>query len=275
MLVTQRTDLAIPEGERMARLTDQFLLELRSVASDKVVVVFLDALEKAAETTQQWVWSELLEAVRDGRLENVRFVIGGRNQPTVKDEWKALVEERQLKPLEESHVKELLIKREVPPEQAEYMAKFLLVASGGVPLKLASIVEAALRSHQDFLNMTDFVSSFSKFVKDLSTSSLQESDLSLMQLDPVHAERLRRCAISHAFDTEILRVLEPELGVAEAEETMRAFELVPAVIRLPTCLALHDIGPERALRNMAAARTPRRVQHPVTSPCGTLSAAGR
>ena len=36
-------------------------------------------------------------------------------------------------------------------------------------------------------------------------------------------------------------MLEPELGVAEAEETMRAFELVPAVIRLPTCLALHNI----------------------------------
>jgi hypothetical protein len=148
MLVTQRTDLAIPEGERMAKLTDQFLEELRAVASSGLVVIFLDAREKAAETTTQWVWNELMAAVRDGRLPNVRFVIGGRNQPKVREDWQSLVEARELRPLEHDHIVEFLIKRNVGADEAEIVAKWVLEFSGGVPLKVASVVEAVVHKRE-------------------------------------------------------------------------------------------------------------------------------
>ena len=53
MLTDPRNDLAIPESDRMARLTDQFVQELNAVASRRRVVIFLDAVEKAVAASWQ------------------------------------------------------------------------------------------------------------------------------------------------------------------------------------------------------------------------------
>src|SRR5215208_2579960 len=142
MLVATRPDLGISEGERMARLTDQFISELNEAALGGTIVIFLDALEKAAESTQRWLWGELLEPVRDGRLSNVRFVIGGRSQPTIKENWRSIIQENQLGPLNQEHIREYLIKREIDFKEAEIVAGWVFAFSGGNPLKVASAVEA-------------------------------------------------------------------------------------------------------------------------------------
>lgn len=150
MLVTPRADLGIPDNERMARLTDQFIQELNEVACKKRIVIFLDAVEKAADATQRWIWGEFLGALRDDRLSNVNFVIGGRNKPAVDDVWRPYLEEQELRPLEAKHIAEYLIKRNVDPGDAarEQVVEFIIALTGGNPLKVANAVEYVSRMRE-------------------------------------------------------------------------------------------------------------------------------
>jgi archaellum biogenesis ATPase FlaH len=151
MLTDPRNDLGISESDRMARLTDQFVQELNAVANSKKVVIFLDAVEKATDATQRWVWGELLGAVREERLVNVCFVLGGRSQPAIDERWRPLIEEKQLGPLKQEHIVEYLIKRGVnyPNDAArQAVAEAILAFTEGNPFKVASAVEAMSRQQE-------------------------------------------------------------------------------------------------------------------------------
>jgi hypothetical protein len=150
MLTDPRSDLAVSESDRMARLTDQFVQELNSVASRRKVVIFLDAVEKATDVTQRWVWGELLGALRDDRLANVCFVIGGRNQPAIDERWRSLVEEKKLGPLKQEHIVEYLMRRGVDPGVSvrQVVAQAILDCTEGNPFKVASAVEAMVRRQE-------------------------------------------------------------------------------------------------------------------------------
>jgi hypothetical protein len=143
MLTDPRNDLGISESDRMGRLTDQFVLELNAIASTRRVVIFLDAVEKATEATQRWVWAELFGALREDRLANVCVVVGGRNQPQIDEGWRSLIEERKLGPLKKEHIVEYLTKRGLYPDEAvrEGVAEAVLAFTGGNPFKVASTVE--------------------------------------------------------------------------------------------------------------------------------------
>ncbi|MET4388808.1 hypothetical protein ABIB73_004573 [Bradyrhizobium sp. F1.4.3] len=147
MLNDARTDLGISESDRMAQLTDSFVRELNALALQGRVVIFLDAIEKATNTTQRWIWDELFGALRADRLANVLVVIGGRNQPVIDEDWRLLVEERRLGPLSREHIVEYMIKREIAYDaaQREIAADVIFDATQGNPLSVASTVEAMSR----------------------------------------------------------------------------------------------------------------------------------
>lgn len=150
MLTDPRNDLGISETERMSRLTDQFVQELNAVASKGRIVIFLDAVEKATDTTQRWVWGELFGALREDRLANVCAVVGGRNQPTIDDRWRSLIEEKQLGPLKQEHIVEYLAKRGVDQDAhtRDAVAEAILAYTEGNPFKVANAVEAMLRARE-------------------------------------------------------------------------------------------------------------------------------
>jgi hypothetical protein len=148
MLVVPRTDLGIPENERMTRLTDQFIQDLDEVSRRGKVVVFLDAIEKATEATQRWIYVELIGALGDGRLSNVNVVIGGRNAPMIDEDRRALIEARELGPLKREHIIEYLIKRNIDSGEASRVADWILAFSDGSPLKVANAVEAVARMRE-------------------------------------------------------------------------------------------------------------------------------
>jgi hypothetical protein len=150
MLTDPRNDLGISENDRMMRLTDQFINELNVAARTRKVVIFLDAVEKATDLTQRWVWNELLGAVRDDRLANVHFVIGGRQQPVIDDRWRPLIEEKQLGPLKREHIVEYLKKRGLDLDDGEQdlVAETIFAFTDGNPFKVASAVEAFARKRE-------------------------------------------------------------------------------------------------------------------------------
>jgi GTPase SAR1 family protein len=149
MFVMARSDLAIPESERMARLTDQFIEELDAAAADRKIVIFFDAIEKAPEVTRRWVWEELIGALRRDRLVNIRFVLGTRSQPIVEEDWSFLVEQRQLAPLKFEHIREYMIKRGIDANEATVAARWVLISTAGSPLKVASTVEEMSRIQRE------------------------------------------------------------------------------------------------------------------------------
>jgi GTPase SAR1 family protein len=147
MISDPRTDMAVPETERMTRLTDVFLDCLADEVAGSPLVVFFDAVEKLGEDTERWVWEELLVAAREGHLGTAKFVLCGRKEPPLDRAWNEAAEVRHLEPLDEEHVEAYLEKRGIPPEGRQQLAVGLLVASEGNMMRLATCVDGYLK-HQ-------------------------------------------------------------------------------------------------------------------------------
>jgi len=148
MLVLPRTDIAVPEEERMIRLTDRFIEGLNAALRDGPVVVFLDGMEKIAPDTQRWLWEELLTAVRDGRLAGIKVVLCGQTQPELDRDWRLLVEEAELHPLAMEHIEAYLEKRGVPEAMRNGLAMYLLATTKGKIALIAEGVDAFLALQQ-------------------------------------------------------------------------------------------------------------------------------
>lgn len=148
MLVLPRTDIAVPEEERMIRLTDRFIEGLGAALRDGPVVVFLDGVEKIDPDTQRWLWEELLMAVRDGRLAGAKVVLCGQTQPELDRDWRMLVEEAELRPLSLEHIEAYLEKRGVPESSRSVLAMMLMANTKGEIARIAAQVDAFLALQQ-------------------------------------------------------------------------------------------------------------------------------
>ncbi len=150
MLTFPRDDMAVPDAERIARLTDAFLEGLRSFAEREPLVVFLDAIEKMSEVTERWVWGELVEAIRCAQLPNTMFVLFGRKVRALGREWSDCSETAELRPLGFEDTVKYLERRGLPEAEREPVAQAWLVATNGaiLPLQLATYVDVYLLQHK-------------------------------------------------------------------------------------------------------------------------------
>jgi hypothetical protein len=145
MLNTARSDMAVPEAERLARLTDRFLEDFEALLGQRSMVVFFDAVEKMSPDTEKWLWGELLAAVRDGRLEHVTFVLCGQHCPDLDRDWDLAVEAAQLQPLSHEHIVDYLGRRGVDEANREELATLLEVTTQGRVAQVASFVDGYLK----------------------------------------------------------------------------------------------------------------------------------
>jgi hypothetical protein len=151
MITIPRTDMAVPESERLARLTDCFMEDFgTALRTGPILVVFFDAVEKMSQDTHNWVWGEMLRGVQDGRLRNVRFILCGRVRPPLDlhRDMKMCVKTVELKPLEHEHIVDYLARRGIAEDQREALAKMLIVAAKGNPLQIANLVDSFLEMDQ-------------------------------------------------------------------------------------------------------------------------------
>jgi hypothetical protein len=151
MIPEPRKDLDIPEEDKRSRLTDCFIKNfsklLKDIPVDKPIVILLDAVEKMTEQSKQWVWGELLGSVCDGRLNNIRFVLCGRQEPPnyLDRSIRIIIEEAQLQPLGHSHIVEYLAKRGIEENYQDVLATMLMANTKGNPLQIANSVDAFLK----------------------------------------------------------------------------------------------------------------------------------
>lgn len=142
MNVLPRTDMAVPEAERMIRLTDLFLQALAAIVANERIVIFFDAVEKMTEETASWVWNELLGAMRDPKFANLRVVQCGQKKPSLSRDMQKLTEQAELGPLGAADVDEYLVRRGVDESSRVNAARWLMAASAGRPDALANMVDA-------------------------------------------------------------------------------------------------------------------------------------
>ena len=96
-----------------ARLTERFLEELKQAVSTEPLIVLLDTVEKMSPDTEKWLWDEMLDAVRAGRLTNIRFVLCGQKPPPADRDWELFITPAGLKPLGRADIA-AYIKKRVP-----------------------------------------------------------------------------------------------------------------------------------------------------------------
>ncbi len=150
MLSAPRNDMAVPEPERMARLTDTFIAELANdLTARGPLVMFLDATEKMSQDTERWIWCELLGAARDGRLPGAKCVLSGRRRPELERDWLRLIEQTQLRPLGREHILAYLERRGVAKANRSAVADILLITTEGNILQIATHVDAFLQMQEE------------------------------------------------------------------------------------------------------------------------------
>lgn len=147
MINVPRSDMAVREEERMLRLTERFLTDLKADLGRKPATIFLDAAEKMSVDTAKWVWNELLGPVRDGILANVCVVICGQSHPELDRDWNDCVEVAKLGPLQPEHILDYLKKRSVPGDDAVLgsLANMLALSTKGKVSEVASLVDAYVK----------------------------------------------------------------------------------------------------------------------------------
>jgi hypothetical protein len=136
-----RDDMEVSETERMARLTDRFLEDLRTATADQPLVVFIDAAEKLSDDTQKWVWGELFDAVRSARLRNVKFVVCTEEQPNLEADWCMFVEETTLAPLGLDDVANYLAKCGVDATKCDVLAPWVWANTKGKASEIVKQME--------------------------------------------------------------------------------------------------------------------------------------
>lgn len=133
-LTAPRDGIDVPEGERMIRLTQQFIEDFEGALAERPVVVFFDAAEKMPQVTREWLWETLFgNFLAADRIGKARFVLAGREKPTYNRDLSFLVEERQLGPLDEQNIEAYLAKRGVSEEHRHELALMLLGTAHGQP----------------------------------------------------------------------------------------------------------------------------------------------
>ena len=144
MISDPRPDHAVPEEERLTRLTDEFVACLKPLNRQMKSVIFIDAAEKLSDRSERWLWDELIQQVMAEDLSNFKFVVCSRREPSLHRDWQDCASIHQLKALTLEHIKQYLEKRGIV-KAVEDVAMALLVSSGGNMLDLASAVDGFLK----------------------------------------------------------------------------------------------------------------------------------
>ncbi len=155
MVNIPRHDLSLPPREQMIRLTDDFIKDLAPIVAERLVVVFFDDIQEWSEETWEWLWEELVGALRSGKLRNVRLVLCGREKPPLDRDAARIMKEGALEPLGLTDIESYLEKSGVREAERALTAKLLLATSKGIPLTLAIQLDAILEQNSEIRVLAD------------------------------------------------------------------------------------------------------------------------
>lgn len=140
--------MTVLEGERRSKLTDCFVKLLGAATKVRQLVIFFDDIEKMSPDTAEWLTGELLFAVDNDWLPNVRFVLCGERKPEL-GEWSSYIEEERLEahlePLGREHIIEYLARCGVEEGNRGPVADSILSRTRGKASEVAAWAERFVR----------------------------------------------------------------------------------------------------------------------------------
>jgi Cdc6-like AAA superfamily ATPase len=149
-----RSDMRVPEEERVIRLSKQFFSDLNAAVAaltadmgNNPMIIFVDDMEKMTESTRAWLWASVLRSVLDSTLKNVKFVLGIHDAPACDQFMEAITQVARLQPLEEGHITEYLNKRLKEVDQS--LIDMVVAVSKGLPMTVATMVDSYLLKYPD------------------------------------------------------------------------------------------------------------------------------
>ena len=129
------------ERDRRSALTDAFIGNLSEITGENRMVFFFDAVEKMSNDAERWVMNQLVAAVLDGVVPNVKFVCCGTRKPVIHQDHAWSVDETELKPFKVSDVAEYLQKRGIDDDDQLGFARQLVQLTQGYAGRVANQVD--------------------------------------------------------------------------------------------------------------------------------------
>lgn len=149
MFTSSRLDLDVSPAERRLALTNAFIECLGEAAKAwPLIVILVDGAEKLDPPTTTWLWHSFIDGVAERKIPNVRFVIFGRNKPTIEPWQEDFVELAELQALDIPDIVLYLEKRGVGAEHREALAEMVFAGTGGNPFDIANQVSAFLKRQE-------------------------------------------------------------------------------------------------------------------------------
>ena len=100
--------------------------------------------------------------------------------------------------------------------------------------------------------MSDDAAALRQMLAGLAESESKEADLLLLQLEPEVAQLLELCAIPHAFDRVLVKVVDPSAARPLVDAFMAEVSSLSAVTELKDSFVLHDVVREQMFRRWLA-----------------------
>ncbi len=174
-----------------------------------------------SEGTRAWVWGELLKAVLNGRLTNVRFVLCGISHPPLDRDMDRIIDEAKLAPLGHADIVEYLALRGVEEKLRPDLADMLLGPTEGKPINLGMGWMTISNSNRSAnVAAPDILAEFEQLMATTTDEAgVGSTELLMLGMEPADVELLQRCAIPHQFSVVTLGLLAPELS----EEMVRTY----------------------------------------------------
>jgi hypothetical protein len=141
------SDVRTFQVNQLIRLTDCFVSDLSGLPNDKDTVFFIDAAERLAQTSVDWIREEIVQNLVD-RAPHIRVAVFSREKPVLDPSLAPFAEVRELQAVGLDVVREYLQKRRIKQEFLEGATLAIYAATRGNMLMVANDVDNLLELQQ-------------------------------------------------------------------------------------------------------------------------------
>jgi tetratricopeptide (TPR) repeat protein len=208
-------------------LTPLFIKDLRNIAAQRLVALFLDTYERTSHFLDAWL-RDIFEGRHGSVFPNVLFTIGGQYELD-RNQWapyEALVGRVSLELFTETETREYLTHKEITDEE---IVKDILHLSGRLPLLVATLAAETPRTSESLADPTETaVKRFFKWV--------EEPERRQIALD---------CSLTRHFNRDVVSTITNE---ANSSDLFDWLVQMPFVLSKTEGWVYHSVAREQMLR---------------------------
>lgn len=210
------------------RATAIFINCLRTLTEHQALVWLFDTFERANQSTQAWVWGQLLEGIlQENKIQNIVFLIAGR-EVSIPSEWHGRILPHELSYFTERDVLDYFKKSNFDDVDPDFVSKLFSLTTGH-PLCIAvvmDVIEDLKISGKGF--SSDILDGYEReFEETLVVEFLIKTLLQRVeQNNSDEVEVIKRSAITRWFNYETIEFLSEGKEHEKILEKVRLYSFV-------------------------------------------------